>query len=369
MNASTQHVIIVGGGQSGLGAARAALDAGLRPIVLEAGERPVGSWPHYYDSLTLFSPTQFSSLPGFPFPGDPDAYPTRDAVADYLERYAATLDVEIRTNTRVTAVEPASAGFAVHTATGDTLTAPGLIAASGSFANPYLPELPGQHGFAGSSLHVADYRSPDRLAGQRVVVVGGGNSAVQVAYELAQVAHVTVASRNPLHFWTQQIDGRDLHHQLVGTGFDLLPPHWLAQLFSGTFVLDAGHYQHAFESGVLDRRPVFTAFDGHQVIWSDGTREHVEVVLFATGYRPSLGYLKPLGALDAHGMPLHAGGVSTTHPGLGYVGLEFQRSFSSNTLRGVHRDAAYVMQPLAAHVAGAGAAVSAHDLGARQSAA
>jgi putative flavoprotein involved in K+ transport len=83
----------------------------------------------------------------------------------------------------------------------------------------------------------------------------------------------------------------------------------------------------------------------------------VDTVVFATGYRPHLDYLNPIGALDGGGMPLRSGGISATHPGLVYLGLEFQRSFSSNTLRGVHRDAEHVIPPLAAHVRNASAAV------------
>ncbi|KIH96570.1 FAD-dependent oxidoreductase [Streptomonospora alba] len=356
MSTPDDTVIIVGGGQSGLTAARAARDADLRPLVLEAGERPVGSWPHYYDSLTVFSPARHSAMPGAPFPGAPDRYPHRDEVAAYLERYAAQLDVEIRTGTRVEAVEADGAGFAVHTADGRTLSAAGLIAAGGSFANPHLPVLPGQEDFPGDLLHVADYRKPEPYAGKRVVVVGGGNSAVQVGYELSRTASVTLATRAPIRFLHQLHNGRDLHDWLVDTGFDRLPPEWLVHYVGGTPVMETGDYGNALDSGRMDRREMFTAFDGDHVVWADGRREPVDTVLFATGYRPALGYLRPLGALDPDGAPLHTGGVSATHPGLVYAGLEFQRSFSSNTLRGVHRDAEHVVAPLAAHVRKAPAA-------------
>jgi putative flavoprotein involved in K+ transport len=122
-------------------------------------------------------------------------------------------------------------------------------------------------------------------------------------------------------------------------------------------VVDTGKYRHALETGQMDRRPMFTGFGTDRVVWPDGTSEKVDTVVFATGYRPDLGYLSPLGALDTEGMPLHSGGISATHPGLVYLGLEFQRSFSSNTLRGVHRDAEHVITPLAAHVSNAPAAV------------
>ena len=356
--ASDSDVVVIGAGQSGLAAARALQAHGISPVVLEAGPEPAGSWPRYYDSLALFSPATYSAMPGLDFPGDPGHYPHRDEVVAYLRRYAAGLGADIRTSTPVTAVEAGGrAGFVVHAATGQVFLAAGVVAASGSFGHPYVPALPGQDGFTGRLLHVADYRSPRQHAGEHVIVVGAGNSAVQAGYELAQVAQTTLATRHPVNFHPQLRGGQDLHHWLVSTGFDLLPPQWLSHYLPGRWVIDTGKYQHALDTGQLGRRPMFAAFDTDRVIWPDGTREKADTVMFATGYRPHLGYLSPLGALDAGGMPLHDGGISATHPGLVYVGLEFQRSFSSNTLRGVYRDAEHVIAPLAAHVHNAPAAV------------
>lgn len=350
MTATTLPVIVIGAGQSGLAAARAVRDAGLHPVVLEASDRPAGSWPRYYDSLALFSPARYSAMPGFPMDGDPDRYLTRDEVADYLDHYAQHLGVDLRTRTRVTTVEADGPDFVVHTAAGDALPAAGVVAASGSFGNPTIPSLPGQDTFTGELLHVATYRSPARYAGKRVVVVGGGNSGVQIAYELAGVADLTLATLAPISFLPQVIRGRDLHHWLDVTGFDHLPAAWLRHIVRKPLVLDTGRYRDAIESGQVEQRLMFTAFDGDGVVWADGDREYVDAVIFATGYRPSVDYLRPLGALDENGLPLHVEGISTTHPGLVYLGLEFQRSFSSNTIRGVSRDADYVAGPLAAHV-------------------
>ncbi len=102
---------------------------------------------------------------------------------------------------------------------------------------------------------------------------------------------------------------------------------------------------------------MFTTLDGDEVVWSDDERERVDAIILATGYRPSLDYLRELGALDPDGAPLHVGGISTTHLGLVYVGLENQRSFASNTLRGVSTDAAAVIAPLVAWIRDAPGAV------------
>jgi cation diffusion facilitator CzcD-associated flavoprotein CzcO len=356
VSTTSESVIIVGGGQSGLAAARAALSARLRPIVLEAGAEPVGSWPDYYDSLTLFSPARYSALPGMAFGGeDPDRYPARDEVVAYLRRYAGSIDADIRTGVRVTAVHRRpGGGYLVHTDSGDEIAAAGVVAASGSFGNPYLPVLSGQDDYAGEVRHVAHYRRPDSYVGKRVIVVGAGNSAVQVAHELAPQARVTLATRAPIKFVPQRIRGRDLHHWLHVTGADRLPRLVLTRLVRHAAVLDTGVYRDAIASGLLARREMFTAFTPDGVTWADGASEQVDAVIFATGYRPNLDYLAPLGALEGNGMPRQAGGLCTAHPGLVYLGLEFQRSFSSNTLRGVGRDATHVVTALAEHVRGVG---------------
>lgn len=338
------RLLIVGGGQSGLAAARAGRDRGWEPVVLEAGPQPVGSWPAYYDSLRLFSPRRYNSFPDYPFPGPPEGYPHRDEVVDYLAGYASWLDVDLRTNTRVAqvATEPGG-GFTAVLAGGARVTGDALVAATGSFAEPHTPDLPGAHEFSGRVLHVAHYRSPEPFVGQRVLVVGAGNSAIQVAHELTSTARVALVVRDRVRFAPQKIAGRDLHWWLTRTGADFLPPSILSRIVTGTPVIDTGTYRTALASRRLEQHGMFARFTPDGVAWPDGTREDVDAVIFATGYRPHLPYLDSLGALDATGMPQHQQGISTVQPGLGYLGVEFQRSFSSNTLRGVHRDAAHII--------------------------
>lgn len=337
-------VLVVGAGQAGLAAARAAQAAGLTCLVLDARDEVGGSWPDHHDSLRLFSPARFSALPGLPMPGPAGRYPTRDEMTGYLRAYAERFRVPVRTGTRVVSVAREGARFAVTTAAGRVLAGRSLVAASGGFGRPYRPALPGASRFTGRLLHAAAYRRPDPFAGRRVVVVGGGNSAVQIATELAGLAEVTLAVRRPLRLRNQRPLGVDVHHWARWTGLDRLPVGARGTRTVG--VLDDGRHGAALAAGRPDVRAMFTRLTPAGVVWPDGAEEGVDVVLLATGYRPDLAYLAGTGALDEQGRPVHCQGVSTTVPGLGYVGLPGQTGFASATVRGVGPDARRVIRRL-----------------------
>ncbi|MFD7070620.1 flavin-containing monooxygenase [Streptomyces sp. NPDC059913] len=344
-------LVVIGAGQSGLATAALAPRHGFpRILVLEAAAEPGGSWPRYYDSLTLFSPARYSSLPGIRFPGEADRYPRRDEVVDYLRDYARRLPAGIRTSTTVTSVTRQDGTWSVRAGDGREFTAPAVIAATGDYGAPCVPEIPGRADFGGRVLHAADYRSPDAFAGQRVIVVGGGNSAIQIAAELGPLADTTLATRRPVGWTPQRPLGRDLHWWLRHTRLDVAPIRRLLEKVPVS-VLDDGHYRTALDQHGVDRRDMFSHFTADGVVWADGTKEKADTVLLATGYRLAFPYLTESGALDGEGAPQHRGGLATAVPGLGFVGMEFQRSFSSKTLRGVGRDAAHVlkrMRPAAA---------------------
>jgi putative flavoprotein involved in K+ transport len=160
------------------------------------------------------------------------------------------------------------------------------------------------------------------------------------------VARVTLTSRAPLRFRPQRFLGRDVHFWLRATGLDTAPfgPRLLAAGVRS--VLDTGRYRAAIRAGRPDHRPLFRMLVPDGVVWHDGARERVDTLVLATGYRPNLDYLAGLGALGPDGHPPQRAGISTTVPGLGYLGLPFQRSFASATIRGVGADAEHVVQIL-----------------------
>jgi putative flavoprotein involved in K+ transport len=338
--------VVIGAGQAGLATGYQLQRAGRSFVALEAGPQPVGSWPQYYDSLKLFSPARYSSLPGLSFPGDPERYPTRDEVAAYLMRYAAHFNLPVHLNTRVQQVLRDGQVLEVTTTDGRSYRTHSVIAATGSFHRPFIPEVAGREDFQGRVVHSFQYRSPESFQGQRVVVVGAGNSAVQIAVELANTAKVTLATREPVKFKPQVILGKDIHFWARLTGLDTLPLGYWKQVGKAVGVLDTGIYQAALAAGKPDTRPMFTHFTVNGVVWADGSEEAVDAVVFATGYRPGVAYLSGLGALDEAGRPLQRGGVSLNVPGLYYVGLSGQRSIASATLRGVGADAAHILSHL-----------------------
>lgn len=345
--------LVIGAGQAGLATGYHLRRSGASFTILEASESAGGSWPHYYASLRLFSPARFSALPGLPFPGDPESYPTRDQAIAYLRQYAAHFQLPVVTGARVVAVTHESNLFVVRTEDGRVFQSRQLIAATGSFHRPYLPELPDQGLFGGTLLHSFAYHDPAPFSGQRVIVVGGGNSAVQIATDLARVARVSLATREPVRFFQQRPFGRDIHSWWWLARLDTSPSDsLLGKIFGrltagkGSVVLDAGLYKAAIAAGMPDSRRMFMRFTRQGVVWDDQRTEAVDSVIFATGYRPNLQYLAPLGALDAEGEAIHHHGVSLKTPGLGFVGLSNQRTFASATLRGVGADAAVVLQQL-----------------------
>jgi putative flavoprotein involved in K+ transport len=333
--------IVIGAGQAGLATGYRLQQAGLRFLILEAGSEPGGSWPFFYDSLLLNSPARYSSLPGLPFPGDPAHYPRRDEAVAYLRDYAAHFHLPILTGVQVTGVERTRRRFRLTTNRGH-YQAGTVVAASGFFGRPNLPNLPGQADYRGQVLHVADYHRPEPFRGQRIVIVGGANAAVQIGLELAQVAQVTLATRHPIRYAPQRLFGQDVHFWLNLTGLD--HTQWLGD--KSTPVYDPGTYRRSIALGRPDERPIFRRFTEEGVVWSDGRHERVDAVIFATGYRPNLPYLARLGALDEAGQVLQHHGQSTSVPGLFYVGLPRQRSVASATLRGVGTDAGVVVRHL-----------------------
>lgn len=351
--ATTYDVVIIGGGQAGLVTGYHLQRRGMdRFVILDANETIGGSWHQYWDSLTLFSSARYSSLDGLPLPGDPDHYPTRTEVIAYLQHYAAHFGLPVISHTRVNAVRRCDAGFAITTQGGEMYRARAVVSATGPFTKPHIPDIRGRDCFAGQQRHSYDYDHPCAFAGQRVVVVGSNNSAVQVGSEVAQVADVSLAVRKKIQFTPTHLFGIDVFWFLHRTGYDMLPLGCRFGLCASSAVYDDGRYQSAVAAGNPDPRPMFTEITRDGVVWADGTHEAIDAIIWATGYRgDNLPYLDSLGALNAEGQPRHHKGISETVDGLFYIGREGLIAPASATLRGVSRDARHIVRHIAQYLA------------------
>ena len=254
-------VIVIGGGQAGLAAGYHLKRNQMDFLILESRPQAVGSWPHYYDSLKLFSPARLSSLPGMKFPGEAGRYPLRDEVIDYFKAYKEKFDLPVRTDQNVLRVEKVNHRFIIHVAGGGTYRAKAVINATGSFHNPHRPSISGHEGYQGTIMHSSEYHRPQDLQDQRVIIVGRGNSAVQIAVELAEASHASLAVLKPVQLTKQRIGAWDIHFLLRATGFDTFP-FWRFGLSAPNpkAVIDLDSYQERLDAGKPDQRAMFTSF-------------------------------------------------------------------------------------------------------------
>ncbi len=344
-------VLVIGAGQAGLATAYALQRAGLSYQILEGSGRAAGSWPSYYDSLRLFSPARFSGLPGLPFPGDPERYPARDEVVAYLEHYARHFDFHIVFGERVTEVRREGQHFWVQTETQGRYHARAIVVATGPFQQPHIPTFEGLNQFEGQVLHSSAYHRPSDIHGNRVAVIGAGNSAVQIAYELASNHEVLLTARQPPQFMQQRTFGKDIHFWLKYSGFDSLPlGHWWGYQATSP-VLDPGQYRGAFDQGHIEYHPLFDRITARGLQWGE-TERPIDTLLLATGFIQRPAFLDGLDGFDAAHVAQQSGGVSRHSPGVYFVGGAWQRSHASATLRGVGTDAQYIVHHLQRYLRG-----------------
>lgn len=331
-------VVVIGGGQAALSVAYFLRRTSLSYVLLDAEEAPGGAWRHAWTSLRLFSPAQVSSLSGWPMPPTSEGFPTRDHVVDYLARYEARYQIQVVRPVWVNAVERTSAGLRVRS--GDRWwDARGVVSATGTWRAPFVPVYAGRQGFAGTQLHSAAYVGPEPFTGQRVLVVGGGNSGAQILAEVSAVAETVWVTEQPPRFLPDGVDG--------GVLFQWASERWKAQQEGRTAAVPAGGLSdivmvpsvvEARSRGVLVAREPFERFTTSGVCWADGTTMDVDVVIWCTGFRPSLAHLEPLGIVD-DGRVRVSGTRSIQEARLWLVGYGEWTGYASATLIGVGRTA------------------------------
>lgn len=330
-------VIVIGGGQSGLSMGYYLRRSGLSYIILDKQKEGGGAWLHTWKSLRLFSPAQWSSLPGMIMTGESDYYPTRDVAIEYLNFYETKYNLTVRRSVDVLSVTKRSEQFIVETSRG-ILYSKVVVSATGSFSNPIVPRIDGSSIFKGQILHSSQYQSPVDFIDKRVAIVGEGNSGAQILAEVSKITSTLWITQKEPRFLPDHIDGRYL--------FDAATQMYEAQKAGQSYqplslgdIVMVDSVKEARARKVLKSKRPFERFTEDSLVWPDGHEEKIDVVIFCTGFKASLNHLASLNVINEEGKAETDGTRSTKVDGLWLVGYGNWTGFASATLIGVGRSA------------------------------
>ncbi|MFH2039631.1 MAG: NAD(P)-binding domain-containing protein [Chloroflexota bacterium] len=349
MKEKSFETIVIGGGQAGLAAGYHLSRRNGNFVILDNNSRTGDSWRSRWDSLHLFTPSQFNGLPGMAFPMPKNCTPTKDEAADYLEGYARHFNLPVLHGVRIDAIDRIDQGYRLSSSASTYFTK-NVIIATGPFQLPKTPVLASELDSSIFQLHSSAYSNPGQIQASSVLVVGAGNSGAEIALELFKAGkQVRLSGRDV---------GRIPANSRFGKVFDGRPIWWFmtnilsvktpigrkirkSEMSHGT---PLGHVtrQELEEAGV-ELVPRLTAIRSGRPQLEDGRILAVDGVIWATGFQPDYAWIH-LPIFDENGLPEHNRGVVSGAPGLYFIGLPFQTALSSSLLGGVGRDAAYIVQ-------------------------
>lgn len=344
-NNQIRDVVIVGGGQSALATAYFLKRENIDFLILDANKTAGGSWTQTWDSLKLFSPKEYSSLPGWQMPATKEAYPTREEIINYLTEYEKRYSFEIKRPVNVLSVTFQDMLFQINTNEGMILCKT-LVSATGNWANPFIPPYKGVDAFEGMQIHSAFYKNNDSFKGQRVLIVGGGNSAAQILAEVSKVAEAIWVTKEPPEFLTDDVDGRYLFNLATKKYQAMLKGEWVEEGPNLAKIVMVESVKEARDRGVLNATTPFDHLTAHSAVWSDGTEKRIDSIIWCTGFKPNLKHLDHLSIHENDGKIKTVGPRSLKYPGLWFVGYGDWAGFAAATLIGVQRWAKLAAQEI-----------------------
>ena len=351
------ETLVIGGGQAGLAVGYHLAREGLPHLIVDANPRVGDAWRNRWDSLRLFTPNRFNGLPGMPHPGPSWGFLSKDQFADYLESYAERFGLRVETGARIERLSRSGDRF--EAIAGDQrFEADNVVVAMSSWQQPRTPQFASQLDPGIVQLHAANYRNPGQLQDGDALVVGAGNSGAEIALDLAATRRVWLSGTHPgvLPFRPESaiarvlmpLVGRVIFHRVLTTGTPIWRKARPKMLSRGDPLIRTKPKDLA--AAGVERVPRTTgAKDGLPQL-EDGRRLEVANVVWCTGFQPGFSWIQlpVLGPVEPH----HERGVVETEPGIYFVGLRFLYAKSSEQIHGVGRDAAYVVEHIAARTRG-----------------
>jgi putative flavoprotein involved in K+ transport len=336
-------VVVIGAGQAGLAIGYFLARAGRRFLIVDGADSIAAAWRSRWDSLVLFTPRRYDSLPGLAFPGAPDGYATRDEVVAYLEQYAAAFELPIERKSAVRSLNADGGRFLVALENRQ-IEADQVVVATGPFQLPRVPALADELAPDLFQTHSTGYKRPSDVPEGTVLVVGGGNTGFQIAKELAATHPVQLAVGSRQTPLPQAFLGRDLFWWLTKTR--LLKKTIESRLGRRMRDRDTliGSSPRQLKRYGVELKPRTVAASGRTVSFADGSALDVDAVIWATGYRPDHSWIN-LPIADPNGVVHHRRGV-TDVPGLYFLGLSWQHTRGSALLGWVKHDAEFIAEQI-----------------------
>jgi putative flavoprotein involved in K+ transport len=344
---SVLDVLVIGAGQAGLALGYQLKQTGQAFMLVDKYDRIGESWRRRFDSLTLFTPRSYSALPGLSVAGDPDGYPTKDEIADYLKTYARHFDLPVALGTEITRLEQTGDLFRATTSAGTVLTARSVVLATGAFQQPAIPVFGARFATNVVQLTPETYRNPRQTPSGTVLVVGDGATGRQIARELSTTHLVYLSTGRPRKVSPHRVLGKSVFWWMDKLGILTMSPNSRigrklkeTDPFPGKdLALDK------LRRGGVSVVGRLSEVDGQRVSFADGQSAEIDAVIWATGYRDESDWVVIPEIKDARGGFGHDQGLSPI-PGLAFIGRSWQRSRGSALLTGVGEDAAFVVDQL-----------------------
>ncbi len=297
--------VVIGAGQAGLSASYHLARRGVEHVVLDADDAPGGAWQHRWDALTMADVHGVADLPDAPRPPAEGHERANVFVPAYFAAYEREHHLPVERPVAVDRVDSDDELLVVR-AGERTWRTPTLVNATGTWRRPFVPRYPGQELFRGEQLHTVDYPGPEHFRGKRVLVVGGGASAVQFLGALRPITDTLWATRREPVWRTEPFDpeaGREAVARVEERVRAGLPPR---SVVSVTGRLLREQEREAERLGAYERLPMFDRLVADGAVWGGAPAgvpgrgrqmeqfERVDVVLWATGVRPDVDHLAPL---------------------------------------------------------------------------
>lgn len=346
-NVQDAPVVIVGGGASGLSAAAALARRGIEAVILEEDKEIGGTWARRYDRLRLHTIRRFSGLAHYRIPRRCSTYLSRDEFVEYLNEYARHFHLQVLTGVRVKTIRRAERDWIVQAARGDAWRARVVVIATGQYRQPFVPPWPGRDGYRGRLSHSITYANAAPYAGQRVLVVGAGNSGAEIATDLSEkrAASVAVSIRTPPPIVPRDPFGMPV--QRTSIVLSVLPEgianrigRTTARLALGDLtrygmprgefapyttrripLIDVG-FVDALKRGRVKVRAAVERLTTTGAVFADGTNESFDAIIAATGFTTGLESLVDVpDVLDACGEPRSPLGELAVAPRLYFIGF------------------------------------------------